>query len=66
MQPNEYKEVRFDLFCSKCVFRDIPQDEEPCNECLSGTTNLHSIKPIKFKEKKVGGNKNEEQGVGET
>lgn len=46
------QEARFDIYCPLCEAKDTPQDQEPCDTCLGSPTNLYSIKPIKFKEKK--------------
>lgn len=51
MQPNEMKEVRFDLYCPDCEWRTTYDDEEPCDTCLHHPTNLHSQKPLKFRKK---------------
>lgn len=48
--PNEYKEVRFDLYCSKCKHEKLPEIDEPCYECLKNPVNLHSRKPVNFEE----------------
>lgn len=50
MQPSENKEVYFHEYCCKCINKDVIETDEPCNECLTNTTNLYSHKPIKFKE----------------
>lgn len=44
------KEVRFDIWCSKCQYADIPEADEPCAECLEYPSNEHSTKPVNFKE----------------
>lgn len=48
--PNDYKEVRFDLYCSKCKHKKLPEIDEPCYECLKNPVNLHSRKPVNFEE----------------
>ncbi len=47
-----YKEVYFNEYCPKCVNWKKPEEEDPCNECLTegGVPNSH--KPTKFKEAK--------------
>lgn len=47
----EYKEVRFDIYCSQCVREKEPESNDKCHECLSNPLNLYSEKPINFKEK---------------
>lgn len=50
---NQYKIVEFDLYCNRCKYKDIKDEEgeEPCNTCLAEPVNLNSSKPIKFEEK---------------
>lgn len=52
MQPNEMKEVRFDLYCHRCEYISCSEHEEPCDTCLTEETNLYSEKPVCFKEAK--------------
>ena len=51
MQCNDYKEVRYDIYCPKCEHEKTPENEEPCYECLEESVNLHSHKPINWEEK---------------
>lgn len=44
------KIVEYHKYCETCEFRYCPQDEEPCNECLSNPVNTYSKKPVKYKE----------------
>ena len=46
-----YQEVNFNTYCDLCKNKDVPETEEPCNECLSEPTNLYSTKPINFEER---------------
>ena len=48
----EYKEVDFATYCPTCEHKDLPDVKDPCNECLSYPSNLHSKKPVKWKEVK--------------
>lgn len=48
---NEEKEVRFDKWCPKCENEKLTERDEPCSECLCVPVNLHTDKPIKYKEK---------------
>ena len=48
----DYKEVYFDEYCKICEHKDLDDSENPCCICLSEPMNLHTHKPIKFKEKK--------------
>lgn len=45
-----YKEVRFDMYCDSCLFKDKKDFEDPCNECLDTPYNEHTRKPINYKE----------------
>lgn len=45
------KEVYFNEYCKKCKHEKLPEDETPCDECLTYPFNVESHKPIKFEEK---------------
>lgn len=45
------KEVYFGYDCPRCAHFSLPQDADPCDECLSEPVNEDSHKPIHFKEK---------------
>jgi hypothetical protein len=51
-QPNEMKEVRFDIYCKTCKYKDLLETEDPCESCLLEPVNLHSEKPVSYKEAK--------------
>ena len=44
------KEVFFNVYCSKCVYKDTEETDDPCNDCLAMGYNLDSHKPVRFKE----------------
>lgn len=46
-----YKFVNFEDYCGLCEHKDVDQNEDPCNECLTNPVNSHSHKPVNFKEK---------------
>lgn len=46
-----YKEVYFHEYCEHCVYKELDNVDEPCNECLDNPINLFSHKPVKFEEK---------------
>ena len=46
-----YKEVYFNEYCQSCKFKDLKEDETPCDECLSNPVNVYSHKPVKYEEK---------------
>lgn len=51
MNENSEMMVRYDLWCNKCKHKDIKENDEPCEECLSNPINLNTERPICFKEK---------------
>lgn len=51
MNEDGYKEVRFDVYCPRCIHEKESPDVDVCNDCLSEPVNLHSHKPVKFVEK---------------
>ena len=50
MYESKYKIVEFEKYCPSCKYLNEPEDEEPCNECLTEASNLDSHKPINYKE----------------
>jgi hypothetical protein len=44
------KEVYFNQYCPKCKHKDVPETEDPCNECLTEPTNEYSHKPVRFED----------------
>ena len=48
---NDYKEVIFGDYCSRCIHADKSEQEEPCFECIAEPVNLWSHKPVKFEPK---------------
>ena len=49
-QPSENKEVYFNEYCDSCKHNGLPDTEDPCNWCLTNTTNLYSHKPVNYEE----------------
>lgn len=47
---NNTKEVMYKDYCPKCIYADLEEVKDPCNECLNQGYNENSHKPIKFKE----------------
>ena len=43
------KEVRYDLYCGKCVHRELGEEMDPCHDCLQSPSNEYSHKPVYFK-----------------
>ena len=52
MDAQDYKEVYFHQYCERCKHKDVKDNDEPCEECLSNPINLYSHKPVKFEEVK--------------
>lgn len=50
MDVGKEKEVRFDIYCRRCFYRDKEEKDEPCDECLENPVNAYSHKPIYYKE----------------
>ena len=50
MSDADYKEVRFDIYCSTCKYKDLDEKFNPCNECLDDHMIPNSCKPIKWEE----------------
>ena len=47
------KEVRFDIYCPKCVHYEKTPAEDPCWDCLNQGWNTDSHKPICYEGKEV-------------
>ena len=51
--------VAYQLYCDKCKWKDKPNWEHPCNDCLTNPANFGTDQPINFvKAPKYGGFKN--------
>ena len=48
---DQYKEVYFDQYCKKCLYKDEDETNDACDECLANPSNINSHKPVNFKEK---------------
>jgi hypothetical protein len=46
-----FKEVYFHKYCKTCEYEKVSEVHEPCNECMDTPINLHSHKPVNYKEK---------------
>ena len=53
MDYQSYKEVYFHEYCKTCKYKDLKESEEPCDECLSGATNLNTHRPVYYKKKET-------------
>ena len=45
------KEVRYDLYCPTCVHEKLPEDQDPCCDCLTESSRYASHKPVYWKGK---------------
>lgn len=45
------KEVRFDIWCAKCKYKDLDEKYDPCNDCLDEGGREGTIKPLYFEKK---------------
>lgn len=52
MSENEYKLVRFDLWCPTCLYSDVDDTagKEPCNSCMAVSARKDSTKPEEYKK----------------
>ena len=50
------KEVRYDLYCSTCLYQNNSEDKEPCYDCLNEPSRHSSHKPYRWKGKEGYGN----------
>lgn len=48
MNDSHEKFVEFHLYCPICKYGDLPETEDPCNECLGEPVNMESHKPVLF------------------
>lgn len=47
----DLKEVYFYEYCHKCKNEKVPENSEPCDECLGFPGRINSHKPEKFEPK---------------
>ena len=45
------KMVYFKKYCPTCKYEEVPEEDDPCNECLSYPVNVHTDRPVKWEEK---------------
>ena len=46
-----HKEVRFDIWCDKCVHSSLNEKFDPCNDCLAEGGREGTVKPLYFESK---------------
>lgn len=54
MKIGTEREILFGDYCSKCVFKDLSESEDPCWDCLQHPVREFSKTPVRFKENKKG------------
>lgn len=57
---NDMREVYYGHFCKHCVYEDLDESQDPCDDCLNEPFNMNSHKPVCYKEdanKRKEGNK---------
>ena len=47
---NQLMEVRFDLYCRKCKYKQANEYKDPCNECLESPLRANSRCPLYFEK----------------
>lgn len=52
MDDDNMREVRFDIYCAKCKYRNLPETDDPCDECMSEPMVWGSEKPCMYSEDK--------------
>ena len=50
MEEN-YKIVRFDLYCKQCKYKDEEEAGPHCNECLMTGARENTVQPLNYKAK---------------
>lgn len=51
MNDENLRIVRFDIWCDKCQYKDLAENEAPCDECLENPVNDGTEKPVKYEER---------------
>lgn len=46
------KEVYYYKYCKSCKYKNLPENEDPCWDCLDQPVNEDSHKPVKWEEGK--------------
>jgi len=60
-----YRIVDFENYCPLCKFKDLEENKEPCEECLSTPMRQYSRKPEKFEEAEEKGKKKSKNDIPE-
>lgn len=44
------QEVRYDLYCKKCKYKDLDENKSPCEECSDQPIRQYSCIPLYFEK----------------
>lgn len=44
--------VRYDKYCSSCLYFSKKENDDPCEECLNNPVNIDTRCPVNYKEDK--------------
>lgn len=47
-----YHIVTFDEYCATCKYKDLPESDGPCYDCLANPVNENSHRPVLYTPKK--------------
>lgn len=50
MECEIYKEADFYKYCKTCKYKDLKEDESPCDDCLEEPVIAYSHKPAYWEE----------------
>ncbi len=50
MEGQNEREVLYSQYCKTCRHVNVPETEDPCNECLTYPSNIDSHKPINYEK----------------
>ena len=51
MDESGYKEVYFHEYCKTCKHKDVPEKDEPCDECMSEPVNMSTHRPVNYEKR---------------
>ena len=51
MNDENLQEVYYDRYCKTCEHKKLPEEADPCDECLSNPVNYATHKPMNWEGK---------------
>lgn len=48
MNDENLQEVYYDRYCKTCKHKKLPEEADPCDECLSNPVNYATHKPMNW------------------